>query len=408
MLETVEARIPTQDRKSIETAVLNARERSVGTSNRIAGKWDEFNAGQKFPEDRVLFSSESDFNIFQEIPSLASNRYYQSSVELTRAVSEMDYDWVNAIRRGDFSLIDMICEYSFIMDYEQISYNFIQWLIINHSTISANSLDNNSLLNNEFKQEVIKTFGELPYESVSIIYRNTLDLYVTLMHSRRLTLFWTLEQDFVSYFIDVFKTIRGEQDLFNWAPWEFLRLLITSKEWCHTYYTEEKERWMEESKKEADGYKRKLCFVDWYLLRFSPDHSLFTDPYTREEITPKKLEEWYKESISFQKGMEEYCRNTSIRYTTAIEAYKSMVTDECLYSFKAYMCAQSKDADRLMTYWEKTASNFSFKNIAQYFNTHIEPVTYKELFDYFTSSPTILNDESTNSNPAEQPTSYRN
>lgn len=101
----------------------------------------------------------------------------------------MDYDWVNAIRRGDFSLIDMICEYSFIMDYEQISYNFIQWLIINHSTISANSLDNNSLLNNEFKQEVIKTFGELPYESVSIIYRNTLDLYVTLMHSRRLTLF---------------------------------------------------------------------------------------------------------------------------------------------------------------------------------------------------------------------------
>ena len=86
MLETVEARIPTQDRKSIETAVLNARQRSVGTSNRIAGKWDEFNAGQKFPEDRVLFSSESDFNIFQEIPSLASNRYYQSSVELTRAV----------------------------------------------------------------------------------------------------------------------------------------------------------------------------------------------------------------------------------------------------------------------------------------------------------------------------------
>lgn len=72
------------------------------------------------------------------------------------------------------------------------------------------------------------------------------------------------------------------------------------------------------------------------------------------------------------------------------------------------MCAKSRDAERLMNYLDPVRSNYGFTNIAQYLETIKTPITYSELFNHFTSSPFTLNDESTNTRPADESTSTHN
>ena len=320
----------------------------------------------------------------------------------------MDQDWVNAIRRGDFSLIDMICEYSFIMDYEQISYNFIQWLIINHSTISANSLDNNSLLNNEFKQEVIKTFGELPDESIIILYRNTLDLYITLNYSDEVFIMRSLQQDFLEWFIELFRAIQTSDINYEGHSRAFMRLMIADKDRSNAYYEKMKQERCTTTANQNDTYESNLDFEDWYLLKHSPDTVIYKDAYTREELTPKKLCDMTKYDLVFGKGVKDYSRGNKISYRRMLKEYDYSIKDNCLYSFRAFMCAKSRDAERLMNYLDPVRSNYGFTNIAQYLETIKTPITYSELFNHFTSSPFTLNDESTNTRPADESTSTHN
>lgn len=76
--------------------------------------------------------------------------------------------------------------------------------------------------------------------------------------------------------------------------------------------------------------------------------------------------------------------------------YDYEVKNNCLYSFRAFMCAKSRDAERLLNYLDPVRSNYGFTNIAQYLENIKTPITYSELFYHFTSPHIILNDESTN------------
>ena len=407
MLETLAVTHPNQlDRRQfVLDAIERARSNPTSFTHKTTASINVFYAGHKFPADRVLFSETNDFNLFQEIPSLSNHRYFLSSVDLTNTVNQMDNAWCEVIKNRRGTLIDVITEYAQEMWVAPSSYNFYQWLIVNHSTISANSLDNNSLLNNEFKQEVIKTFGELPDESIIVLYRNTLDLYITLNYSDEVFIMRSLQQDFLEWFIELFKAIQTSDINYEGHSRAFMRLMIADKDRSNAYYEKMKQERCATTANQNDTYESNLDFEDWYLLKHSPDTVIYKDPYTREELTPKKLCDMTKYDLVFGKGVKDYSRGNKISYRRMLKEYDYSIKDNCLYSFRAFMCAKSRDAERLMNYLDPVRSNYGFTNIAQYLETVKTPITYSELFNHFTSIPPQINDESTNTST---PDSTRN
>lgn len=290
-------------------AIKRARANPMYRTNKKTAAIDVFYAGHKFPQDGVLFSSENDFNIFQEIPSLATHGYFLSSVDLTKAVNNMDNARVQTIKGRMGSLVNAIADYAQEMEQTQSGYNFFQWLIINHSTISANPLDNNSLLNNEFKLEVIKTFGELPDESITILYRNTLDLYITLNYSSEVFILRSLQQDFLEWVVRLFMAIRESDISYDYHLREFMRLMITDKNRVPMNYEKKKQERLTNPTRQNSTYESCLDFEDWYVLQHSPDCCLYKDPYTRAEITPNILRDMTKYDLVFGKGVKDYSQN---------------------------------------------------------------------------------------------------
>lgn len=405
MPETLTVTHPNQfdKRQFVLDAIARARSNPTYRTNKTTASINVFYAGHKFPADRVLFSETNDFNLFQEIPSLSNHRYFLSSVDLTNTVNQMDNARVQTIKDRRGTLIDVIVEYAQEMEVIQSTYNFYQWLIVNHSTISANSLDNNSLLNNEFKQEVIKTFGELPDESIIILYRNTLDLYITLNYSDEVFIMRSLQQDFLEWFVELFKAIKTSDINYEGHSREFMRLMIMDKDRSSTYYEKMKQLRFTSTANLNDTYESNLDFEDWYLLKHSPDTVIYKDPYTREELTPKKLCDMTKYDLPFWTWVKNYSRGNKISYRRMLREYDYSVKDNCLYSFRAFMCAKSRDAERLLNYLDPVRSNYGFTNIAQYLENIKTPITYSELFNHFTSPHITLNDESTNTPTPDSP-----